>query len=231
MALFYFSSIEPKTHKKSYWFISAALVLLAGFFSLGISFSPDNRTSQSGRYQVKFVKKVSAFEVKKRPLGYKIIVSKKTKPKPSLNSPKTSTKRTYKKTDLKTQKITKSSNTGLSHSSLNELYQKAGSVFGLDWRILAAVHSVESGQAIQHYKVSYAGARGPMQFLPSTFNHYAVDGDGDGQANIYDVDDAVFTAARYIAANGGMDNIRKALFRYNHSWSYVEKILAIASRF
>jgi len=231
MALFYFGSIEPKTNKKEYWFTSAVLVLLAGFFSLGITFAPKNIEGRSGEYQIRFAKKTFPFEVKKHDLGYKVVVAK---PKPKKTTkPKVSQPPAKKKVNSATKKVTSvvSASTGLSHSSLNELYQKAGNSFGLDWRILAAVHSAESGQAVQHYRVSYAGARGPMQFLPSTFYHYAVDGDNDGRLNIYDVDDAVFTAARYLAANGGMQNIRKALYCYNHSWKYVERVLAIASQF
>ena len=44
---------------------------------------------------------------------------------------------------------------------------------------------------------------GPMQFLPSTFAHYAVDGDHDGLLDIMSPGDAIFTAARYLCANGG----------------------------
>ncbi len=238
MALFYFGSIEPKFHKKRYWFISAALVILAGFFSLGISFGPLGTTAKvRSQHRIRFAKTLNVFEINRKSLDYKIVA---TKPKPASKKAQSVQKR---KPELKAKvrvrkqvrnkrirKVTRqSTSAGLSHSSLVALYQKAGATFGIDWRILAAVHRVETGQAIRHFRISYAGARGPMQFLPSTFYRYAVDGDGDGQLNIYDVDDAVFTAARYLAANGGMTNIKRALFRYNHSWRYVARVLAIAS--
>ncbi len=113
-------------------------------------------------------------------------------------------------------------------TNFTKLYQQAGRRFGIPWQILAAVHSVETGQSGNTTISSYAGARGPMQFIPSTWYAYAVDGDGNGVASIYDVDDAVHTAARYLAANGGQSNIRGALYHYNHSNYYVNKVIGIA---
>jgi membrane-bound lytic murein transglycosylase B len=112
---------------------------------------------------------------------------------------------------------------------LQALYNAAGARFGVNPAILAAVHMVESGQRGDTTVSSYAGAQGPMQFMPSTFRAYAVDGDGDGVANIYDVHDAMFSASKYLAANGAASgNITNALFRYNRSMAYVNKVLIIA---
>lgn len=113
--------------------------------------------------------------------------------------------------------------------SATQIYQEAGDFFMIPWQILAAVHFVETRQSGDTTRTSYAGATGPMQFIPSTFAAYAVDGDGDGTASIYDLHDAIFTAAKYLAANGAdRGNVRGALFRYNHSYSYVNRVLAIA---
>jgi membrane-bound lytic murein transglycosylase B len=115
---------------------------------------------------------------------------------------------------------------------LQALYNAAGNKFGVSPALLAAVHYVESGQRGDTTVSSYAGAQGPMQFMPATFRAYAVDGDGDGVANIYDVHDAVFSASKYLAANGAASgNVTNALFRYNHSMAYVQKVLGIARGF
>jgi membrane-bound lytic murein transglycosylase B len=113
-------------------------------------------------------------------------------------------------------------------TDFTSIYIAAGDRFGVNWRVLAAVHSVETGQRGDTQVRSYAGAQGPMQFIPSTFRAYAIDGDGDGIKNINDVDDAIFTAANYIGANARIGGIDNALYRYNHSWAYVNKVKQIA---
>ncbi len=112
------------------------------------------------------------------------------------------------------------------------IYAAAEQRFGVPRQILAAVHYVETGQRGTTSVSSYAGAQGPMQFMPSTFRAYAVDGNGDGVKNINDVHDAIYSAANYLKANGAANgNVRGALYRYNHSYSYVEHVLSIARSF
>jgi membrane-bound lytic murein transglycosylase B len=71
-----------------------------------------------------------------------------------------------------------------------------------------------------------------MQFLPTTWEHYGIDGDGDGRTDLHDVDDSVFGAAHLLCANGGHDpaRLRWAVWNYNHSWTYVDEVLAVARR-
>lgn len=109
-----------------------------------------------------------------------------------------------------------------------EIYIRAASKYGIDWHILAAVHKVETGQSGDTFRKSHCGATGPMQFMPPTFKAYGVDGDGDGSVKINDVDDAIFSAANYLTANNARNNIDHALFRYNHSQSYVNKVKSLA---
>jgi hypothetical protein len=103
---------------------------------------------------------------------------------------------------------------------------------GLDWTILAAIHKVETGFGTGQ-ATSTAGAQGPMQFLPSTFDSYGTDGDGDGRADINDVEDAVFSATNLLCANGAGDPARlaTAIWNYNHSQSYVNEVLTLAASY
>ncbi|MCK2217568.1 lytic transglycosylase domain-containing protein [Actinomadura sp. ATCC 31491] len=101
---------------------------------------------------------------------------------------------------------------------------------GLSWTVLAAIGQVESGHG-RNNGPSSAGALGPMQFMPATWKHYGVDGDGDGKADIWSPYDAVPAAAGYLCANGagkGGEKLRKAIWFYNHSWDYVNKVMGIA---
>ncbi len=125
---------------------------------------------------------------------------------------------------------TKSPNSSASvnpvHYNLDELrvlYREAGSKFSVDWRLIEAVHQVESGKSTDTCKKSYAGATGPMQFMPGTFRAYQNEGN-----NICGLRDSVFAAA-HLLARGGADrgDIDSALFNYNHSWSYVEKVKSV----
>ena len=117
---------------------------------------------------------------------------------------------------------------GLSAEFVNQ-YVKASAQSGVPWQVIAAVHYTETGQRGSTVVTSYAGAQGPMQFMPSTFNAYSVDGNGDGVKDINNVDDAIMSAANYMAANGAAaGQITNALFRYNHDMGYVNHVLGIA---
>lgn len=104
--------------------------------------------------------------------------------------------------------------------------------------------------------VSSAGAEGHLQFMPCTFvgwkhptcsglgkgnitkaelmnpetiakyGGFGVDANGDGIADPYDIEDAVFSAANYLSKYGAAKgNIKNAVFEYNHSKEYVEDVL------
>jgi membrane-bound lytic murein transglycosylase B len=108
------------------------------------------------------------------------------------------------------------------------IYQQIAAEYGIDWKLLDAVHTVESNKTFGPGRISSAGAAGPCQFMPGTWRAYGVDGDGDGNADIYNPIDALHGAANYLAANGAnRGDIDNALFRYNHSSAYVAKVKAI----
>lgn len=109
------------------------------------------------------------------------------------------------------------------------IYQAAGQQFGIPWQLIEAVHQVETGKSGSTANRSYAGATGPMQFMPGTWNAYAIDGNGDGVADITDVTDAIYTGANYLAKSGADEGrYDEAIYNYNHSQSYVNTVKTIA---
>ena len=114
------------------------------------------------------------------------------------------------------------------------LYHRAATTCtGLSWTVLASIGQVESGHG-RNPSTSSAGAMGPMQFLPSTFARYAVDGDHDGVANIMDPYDAIYSAAAYLCANGagnGPNALYSAVWHYNHADWYVQMVLSLAQKY
>ena len=74
----------------------------------------------------------------------------------------------------------------------------------------------------------YQRALGPMQIIPSTWQVWASDGDGDGALDAQDVDDAAYAAARYLCADGGdlatAAGWSAAVLGYNHSDDYVRAV-------
>lgn len=80
----------------------------------------------------------------------------------------------------------------------------------------------------------WAQAQGPMQFIPSTWSTWAADGDGDGVADVQDLDDAAYAAGRYLCASGSLADgtgWARAVFSYNHSQAYVDQVHAAAQAY
>src|SRR6185312_9950444 len=76
------------------------------------------------------------------------------------------------------------------------IYQAAGIQYGVRWEVLAAINEIETDYG-RNLNVSSAGAVGWMQFLPSTWKTWGVDGNHDGRKDPYNPVDAIFSAARY----------------------------------
>ena len=112
-------------------------------------------------------------------------------------------------------------------SALNVLWQRAGSTYGIPWQVLASINKIESNFG-QNMGPSSAGAVGWMQFMPSTWLRWGVDADGDGVADPWNASDAIFAAARYLAAAGGQVDIARGVFAYNHADWYVREVLDLA---
>ena len=131
-------------------------------------------------------------------------------------------------TRVETRKVTTSRGNYGEPTRFDEIYKRAEATYGVDWRLLRAVHYVETGQSGSTSIQSYAGATGPMQFLPSTWRAYAQDGNGDGVSDINNVDDAIFGAANYLRACG-YPNVQRALWGYNRSTAYFYKVMTVAN--
>jgi len=95
-------------------------------------------------------------------------------------------------------------------------YHEAEAASGVPWQYLAAINLVETGIGRIH-GLSTAGAQGPMQFLPSTWDAY-------GEGDIEDPHAAILAAGRLLAANGAPGDMDAALFSYNHDNRYVRAV-------
>jgi cell wall-associated NlpC family hydrolase len=138
------------------------------------------------------------------------------------------------------------------------MYQRAAARFGIDWAVLAAIGKLECDHGRLQAAgcnppgtVNRAGATGPMQFLGPTWSAgtplgavpaagpptstvaegYATDGDGDGSADVWNPADAIAAAARLLGSNGAPGDYRRAVFAYNPSDAYVDRVLAQAEAY
>jgi Peptidase family M23/Transglycosylase SLT domain len=118
----------------------------------------------------------------------------------------------------------------LDYAQLLSVWQRAGAEYGIPWQVLAAINKVESNFG-RNMGPSSAGAIGWMQFMPSTWERWGVDANGDGLADPWNAEDAITSAARYLAASGGGRDISRAVFSYNHAQWYVDEVLQLARVF
>jgi len=121
-------------------------------------------------------------------------------------------------------------------SSYLQLFQASATQYcpGLSWTVLAAIGQIESADGT-NVGPSTAGALGPMQFLPSTWATWGIDGFGQtGTPDIMNPYDAVPSAARMLCADGaasGSAGLSAAIFDYNHATWYVNEVLALAAEY
>jgi hypothetical protein len=107
------------------------------------------------------------------------------------------------------------------------IYQACGTEYGIPWEVLASINKIESGFGT-NLNVSSAGAVGWMQFLPSSWEMYGLDANGDGRKDPYNPVDAICAAAHYLKVAGGDKDLYKAIFAYNHADWYVQEVLLYA---
>lgn len=101
----------------------------------------------------------------------------------------------------------------------------------LDGRGTDAIPDIDGG--VLDGDVVWDRALGPMQFIPSTWALWGSDGSGDGIANVHSIDDAAYSAARYLCAFGGdlrqPSNWIRAIAAYNDTIDYNHRVAEAAS--
>jgi membrane-bound lytic murein transglycosylase B len=105
-------------------------------------------------------------------------------------------------------------------------YQGRRKEFGRT-QLLAALRLIERGDISPGQMVgSWAGAIGQTQFIPTTYEQYAVDFDGDGTRNlIQSIPDALASTANYLAKSGWQKNAawgQEVRLAKHFSWSMVD---------
>lgn len=138
---------------------------------------------------------------------------------------------------------------------LYQLYQQVAEWSGLPWQIFWGIHAEETtlGKNLGSTRVmsvlpkqqkpyfhqicrdlhwdpqqvygSHKGAIGPFQFIPETWVRNAVDANGDGRKDPFDIEDAAYSAANYLLRKGGQGNLRKALWHYNQDRQYIRRVM------
>ncbi len=127
-------------------------------------------------------------------------------------------------------------NTSQQPTTYLQLFQESAARYcpGLSWTVLAAIGQIESADGTNNGP-SPAGALGPMQFLPSSWTTWGIDGFGQtGPPDIMNPYDAVPSAARMLCADGatgGGSALSSAIFDYNHADWYVNEVLGLAQEY
>lgn len=102
--------------------------------------------------------------------------------------------------------------------------QQESQVTGIPWQIFAAIARIESDFG-RNMSTSWAGAIGYGQFLPVTWVDYGNGGDP------YNFRDVIPAMGRYLLVAGVLEDPPRAIYAYNHSWSYVSQVLSYADAY
>lgn len=104
---------------------------------------------------------------------------------------------------------------------LMRYYKEAEAAEGVPWYYMASINLVETRMG-RIRGVSSAGAQGPMQFMPATWEQYGNGGD------IQSPRDSIHAAARLLKRNGAPGNMQNAIFNYNRDTRYVRAVINYA---
>jgi len=103
-------------------------------------------------------------------------------------------------------------------------YRTSGARYAIDWTYLASINFIESDFGRDNGPSS-AGALGPMQFMPGTWQDYGRGGD------IMNPKDSITAAAYYLNRMGAPGNMERAIYRYNNDSDYVASVQWFAAAF
>ncbi len=107
-----------------------------------------------------------------------------------------------------------------------DIFSQAGNKFKVQPAFIAAIfyggeHGNSWPSANGPWATSKAGAQGPFQFMPGTWNSNKQDGDGDGKMDVQNLYDASYGAANLLANLGAggntkdEDTLREVAAKYN----------------
>ncbi|MEX2006672.1 MAG: lytic transglycosylase domain-containing protein [Candidatus Saccharimonadales bacterium] len=92
----------------------------------------------------------------------------------------------------------------------NQLLTRAAAAYNTHGQFLAAIYLSENGNVWKPFNTVWAsspkGASGPFQFMPGTWEGYAVDGNNDGAKDINNIYDAAFSAANLVSSYNARPN-------------------------
>jgi membrane-bound lytic murein transglycosylase B len=116
------------------------------------------------------------------------------------------------------------------------LYRQVGARYRIPWPVLAAIGKVESDHGRARLPgvrsgSNWAGACGPMQLGCVAGSKAGNAWVRYGHGRPHDPANAIPAAARYLVDHGARRNLDRAIFAYNHSWSYVAKVKQLARRY
>ena len=116
------------------------------------------------------------------------------------------------------------------------LYRQAGTRYRVPWSVLAGIGRVESDHGRTRLPgvrsgSNWAGACGPMQLGCVAGSRAGNAWARYGHGRPHDPAAAIPAAARYLVDHGARRNLDRALFSYNHSWSYVARVKQLARRY
>jgi hypothetical protein len=104
------------------------------------------------------------------------------------------------------------------------IYQAAGIQYGVRWEVLAAINEIESDYG-RNLNVSSPARSAGCSSCPRPGSSTASTPTRTAFKDPSNPADAIFAAARYLRAAGAAQDLRKAIFAYNHAEWYVDSVL------